>query len=240
MPKILEVLTGVDAWTLKDGTPDPCGYWAEEFVVPDRIFREAGFEVTIATPGGVKPTPDQLSLTAGMNGDSQEAADALRRYITEGPVAAELEKPAVLEECDPADFDAVFITGGHGPMEDLSRSAALGRILVAMADDETKVVSAVCHGPAGLLPAVREDGTWAFEGREVTSFSTEEETQYGYAEKTPFLLEDRLGELGGKFTAGEPWQAHFIVDGNLVTGANPASSEGMARRIVEELRTRAG
>lgn len=240
MAKVLEVLTGVDAWTLKDGTPDPCGYWAEEFVVPDKIFREAGFDVTIATPGGVKPTPDQLSLSAEMNGGSQEVADGLRRYITEGPVAAELEHPAVLEDCDPNEFDAVFIGGGHGPMEDLAVSEALGKLLVVMADDDKKVVSAVCHGPAGLVPAVRGDGTWAFEGRQLTSFSDEEETQYGFADKTPFLLESRLSELGGKFTQGEPWQAHVIIDGNLITGANPASSEGLAHKIVEELEARVG
>lgn len=237
MAKILEVLTGVDTWTLKDGSQDPTGYWAEEFVVPDQIFREAGLEVTIATPGGVKPTPDEVSFSPEMNGGSQEKVDELRKYITE-TVASELEHPAVLENINPADYDAIYIPGGHGPVEDLSHSEALGKILVAMADDDTKVVSAVCHGPAGLVPAVRPDGTWAFAGREMTSFSDEEETQYGWADRVPFLLETKLGEMGGKFTEGEPWQAHVIVDGNLVTGANPASSDGLARKIVEELKAR--
>ncbi|MGQ0618009.1 MAG: type 1 glutamine amidotransferase domain-containing protein [Acidimicrobiia bacterium] len=234
MAKVLVVVTGVDSWTLSDGTPEATGYWAEEFVVPHEIFVGAGHDVTIATPGGVKPTPDELSFSLEMNGGSQETVDHLRTYVTE-TIADQLEHPAKLEDLDPNGFDAVFIPGGHGPMEDLAKSEALGKILVAMADNQDKVVSAVCHGPAGLVPAVRDDGSWAFEGRQVTSFSDEEETQYGYREKTPFLLESRLSDIGGKFSAGEPWQPHVIVDGNLITGANPASSDGIARALVDAL-----
>lgn len=239
MAKVLIALTGVDSWTLKDGSSDPTGYWAEEFVVPDKVFRDAGLDVTIATPGGRKPTPDEVSFGVDMNGGSQEKVDELRAYVTTGPVAKALEHPAVLEDQKADDYDAVYIPGGHGPVEDLSKSKALGKMLVSMADDDSKVVSAVCHGPAGLVPAVREDGTWAFAGREMTSFSDEEETQYGWADKVPFLLESRLSDLGGKFTEGEPWQAHVIVDGNLITGANPASSEGIAQSVVDALKARA-
>jgi putative intracellular protease/amidase len=124
-------------------------------------------------------------------------------------------------------------------MEDLALSEELGRLLVTMLDDD-RIVASVCHGPAALLPAMRDDGTWAFSGRTLSAFTNEEETQAGLAARAPWLLEDRIREAGGSFSTAEtPWAPFSVVDGNVVTGQNPASSGEVAQRTVELLDARA-
>jgi putative intracellular protease/amidase len=235
MPSLLLVLTGADHWTLDDGTRHPTGFWAEELILPMRVFRDAGVEVTIATPGGVRPTVDEASLSADVAGGGEQAAE-LRGELDS--LADELSSPVALEEVSPDDYDGVFVPGGHGPMEDLASSAELGRLVVTMLDDD-KVVAAVCHGPAALLSATRPDGSWAFAGRTLAGFTNEEETQAGLADNAPWLLEDRMREAGGEMESGPAWQPFAVVDDNVVTGQNPASSTEVAQKTVEALDARA-
>jgi len=210
------VVSGADALVLADGTSHPTGYWAEEVVESLRVLREAGVEVSIATPGGVRPTVDETSLKGN---DFGAAVDA---------IADELASPLVLADVDAADFDAVYLPGGHGPMADLAVDPDLGRLLVEF-EATGKVVAALCHGPAGLLSAVREDGTFAFAGRELTVFTDEEERQGGL--DVPYLVETRLRDLGARVSAGPAWTSKVVVDGNLVTGQNPQSSVDTAKRV---------
>ncbi|WP_156296872.1 type 1 glutamine amidotransferase domain-containing protein [Mycobacterium paragordonae] len=233
MASVLIAVTGVDYWTLADGTKHPCGYWPEELATPHRVFTEAGWRITIATPGGVAPTDDKAGYTPEMNGGSAEAGQAIADYIAS--IGEELGSVAVLEDVDSADFDLLFVPGGHGPMEDLAASAGFGKLVREFAD-AGKPVAAVCHGPAALLPAVAVDGTWLFAGRELTGFSNDEEAQVGYADKAAWLLEDRLKAQGGLYTkSAEPWGELVVVDRNLYTGQNPASSEPLAQKLVAEL-----
>jgi putative intracellular protease/amidase/uncharacterized protein (DUF2267 family) len=231
MPSMLLVLTGAGHWTLNDDSRHPTGFWAEELLAPLSVFEDADVAVTIATPGGVRPTVDESSLSPDMVGGEDEAA-ALRRALEAR--SGQLASPARLEDVSAADYDGVFIPGGHGPMEDLAVSPDLGALLVAMLDDD-KVVAAVCHGPAALLPAMRDDGTWAFAGRTLAGFTNDEEAQAGLADKAPWLLETRMRDAGGTLEQGPAWQPFSVVDGNVVTGQNPASSEEVARRAVEQL-----
>lgn len=237
MVQILLVLSGSDHWTLNDGTRHPTGYWAEEFVVPHRTFRRQGVEVHVATPGGVRPTVDQVSLDPQRVGGKRKAAD-LRSYLDS--IEAELAQPMAVEHAAgrAGAYDAIYIPGGHGPMEDLSQYAPLGEVITEL-HDAGRVVTAVCHGPAGLLPANRQDGSWLFQGRRMTAFTDEEERLVGLAQRAPWLLESRLRERGAVVQAGPPWQSHVVVDGNLITGQNPASSQAATDRTVGELEVRA-
>ncbi|MEV1296111.1 type 1 glutamine amidotransferase domain-containing protein [Pseudonocardia sp. NPDC049635] len=233
MTNVLLAVSGSDHWTLTDGTHHPCGFWPEELAEPHRVFREAGFTTTIATPGGVRPTADEAGFSAGMNGGSEEPGRRFRAYLD--GIAGELDAAADLDRVDPGEFDAVFVPGGHGPMEDLAVSSSFGA-LVRRFDAAGKPVAAVCHGPAALLPAVDDRGEWVFGGRRVTGFSNVEESQVGFADRAPWLLEHRLVKAGGAYEqSGKPWTAHVVVDGTLYTGQNPAASEPLARRIVEAL-----
>ncbi|MFF8193284.1 type 1 glutamine amidotransferase domain-containing protein [Streptomyces bobili] len=230
MAKILFVMTGADHWTLADGTLHPTGFWAEEAVAPYEAFRAAGHEVVVATPGGVVPPVDKGSLAAELNG-GQEGAD----HVAAGLAAmTELQRPVRLEDVDLADYAAVFYPGGHGPMEDLAVDAASGRLLAKALESGTPL-GVVCHGPAALLAAVKEDGTNAFAGRHVAAFTNAEEMQAGLGDKAKWLLQDRLTEAGVEVRAGEPWAPHVIVDGNLVTGQNPASSGPLAAELLKKL-----
>lgn len=230
MAKILFVMTGVDYWTLADGTKHPTGFWAEEFVAPHRVFTDAGHEVVVATPGGVVPTVDPASLVPEMNG-GQEGADAVSSALES---ITALRHPIKLEEVDPAEYAATFYPGGHGPMEDLAVNEESGRLLTA-ALDSGKPLGVVCHAPAALLAAKRSDGTSPFAGYRMTGFSNTEETQVGLAEKANWLLQDRLAELGVDFQEGEPWAVNVVVDRNLYTGQNPASSAPLATELVAAL-----
>lgn len=226
MAAVLVVLSGARVWTLNDGTQHPTGFWAEEFVAPHRLLAEAGVDVTIATPGGRIPVPDEASL-------ADDAGPALRSYL-EG-VKDVLESPARLEDVDPADYDAVLIPGGHGPMQDLAVNPDVARILAAMLPDPGKVVASLCHGPAAFLAAGAADGSWLFKGRTLTAFTDEEETQAGLAGNAPWLLESRLRAGGAQFESGPAWGSHVVVDGNLITGQNPASSEAAGRAVLAKL-----
>ncbi|MEU1178718.1 type 1 glutamine amidotransferase domain-containing protein [Streptomyces sp. NPDC005820] len=230
MATILFVMTGSDRWTLADGTPHPTGFWAEEAVAPYEVFRAAGHEVVVATPGGVVPPVDKGSLAAEANG-GQEAADRIAAALAG---MAELGRPVRLEDVDLAEYAAVFYPGGHGPMEDLAVDPVSGRVLIA-ALDSGRPLGVVCHGPAALPAAVREDGSNAFTGYEVAAFTNAEERQAGFAERAKWLLQDRLTEAGVEVRVGEPWAPHVVVDRNLVTGRNPASSAPLAQELLKRL-----
>ncbi|TQK42974.1 putative intracellular protease/amidase [Streptomyces sp. SLBN-118] len=230
MAKILFVLTGSDHWTLADGTRHPSGYWAEEAVAPYRALTAAGHEVTVATPGGVVPTADAASLAPEVNGGPEGAA-AVSAALADMSV---LEHPVKLDEVDLADYAAVFYPGGHGPMEDLAVNADSGALLTAVLDSG-KPLGVVCHGPAALLAARREDGTSPFAGYRLTGFTNAEETQAGLADKAKWLLQNRLVELGADFQEGEPWAPHVVTDRNLITGQNPSSSAPLAVELLKAL-----
>ena len=230
MAKILFVMTGADHWTLADGTLHPTGFWAEEAVAPYEAFRAAGHEVVVATPGGVVPPVDKGSLAAELNG-GQEGADRVAAGLA---AMTELQRPVRLEDVDLADYAAVFYPGGHGPMEDLAVNATSGRLLTT-ALESGMPLGVVCHGPAALLAAVKEDGSNAFAGRRVAAFTNDEEMQAGLGDKARWLLQDRLTEAGVEVQTGAPWAPYVIVDGNLVTGQNPASSAPLAAELLKKL-----
>jgi putative intracellular protease/amidase len=230
MSKILFVMTGADHWTLADGTQHPTGFWAEEAVAPYEAFKAAGHEIVVATPGGVVPTVDKGSLAAEANG-GQENADRIAGVLAS---AAELQQPVRLEDVNLDDYAAVFYPGGHGPMEDLAVDADSGRLLT-LALESGKPLGVVCHAPAALLAATKPDGSNAFAGRRVAAFTNAEEAQAGLADKAKWLLQDRLTEAGVEVDVAEPWAPHVIVDGNLVTGQNPASSAPLAVELVKKL-----
>ncbi|WP_432033394.1 type 1 glutamine amidotransferase domain-containing protein [Streptomyces antibioticus] len=230
MAKILFVMTGAEHWTLADGSLHPTGFWAEEAVAPYEAFRAAGHEIVVATPGGVVPPVDKGSLSAEANG-GRENADRIAAGLA---AMTELERPLRLEDVDLADYAAVFYPGGHGPMEDLAVDAASGRLL-ADALASGRPLGVVCHGPAALLAAVTPDGSNAFAGYRVAAFTNAEELAAGLGDKAKWLLQDRLTAAGVEVAVGEPWAPNVVVDRNLVTGQNPASSAPLAAELLKKL-----
>jgi len=230
MAKILCVLTGASYWTLKDGHRHPTGYWAEEFVAPYGVFTDAGHTVTVATPRGVVPVTDTMSLEPRMAGGEE---NALRQEAVIEK-ADELRHPVSLKAVRLEDYDAVYYPGGHGPMEDLSVDPDSGSLL-RQALASGKPLAIVCHAPAALLATRDADGSTPFANYRVTGFSNEEEAGVGFADKAKWLLEDELRKLPTQYSRGPAWQSYTVVDRNLFTGQNPASSGPLAKMLVKAL-----
>lgn len=231
MSKILMVVTAADTLTLADGTAHPTGFWAEELVVAHRDLTRAGHAITIATPGGLVPPVDPGSLSADVVGD-QAKVDDLRAYLDE--IAAELAARVALDAVRAAEYDAIVLPGGHGPMVDLAFDPALGAILTE-ADAAGTLIAPFCHGPAGLLSAVDATGAFAFAGRRLTVFTDEEERTGGTGANTPWFVASTLRERGALVEDGAPWSSHVVRDRNLITGQNPQSSEAVAAELVAAL-----
>ncbi|MGW4251621.1 DJ-1/PfpI family protein [Streptomyces sp. SID8016] len=231
MTKALFVVSAADRWTLRDGEVHPSGYWGEELAVPHKVFTEAGWDVTIATPGGKEPTLDRLSMskTAGWPSKLREVAAYL------DGIDAELRRPRVLAEIDPDEFDVVFYPGGHGPMEDLAVDPVSGALLTRFLASG-KPLALLCHAPAAALAARNEDGSWPFTGYRMTGLSNLEEKFNSFGRKAIWLLEDRLRESGAVYSKARlPLRPYVVVDRNLYTGQNPPSSESLAERVVADV-----
>jgi putative intracellular protease/amidase len=231
MTKILYVITAATHWTLADGTRQLAGFWAEEALGPYEVFTRAGYEIAAATPGGVPPTADAASLTPEFNG-GVEGADRMKAALRD---ATELAHPMRIEEARIEDYDAVFVPGGWGPMEDLPGNAESGKLLAAWLASG-KPLALVCHGPAALLATVDGDGNSPFAGYRLTGLSNAEEKLNGLADRAKWLLQDRLiGDLGADYREGEPFGPHVEVDRTLYTGQNPASAVPLAEELVKAL-----
>ncbi|WP_341677739.1 type 1 glutamine amidotransferase domain-containing protein [Niveibacterium sp. SC-1] len=205
------------------------GLWAEEFAEPYYLFTEAGHTVEIATPAGGQVPFDPNSLKPrGENGG------AVDRMLGDSAVMARLATTAQTRAFSAADFDAIFLPGGHGTMWDLPADVALAQLLQDAAASGG-IVAAVCHGPAGLVSARGADGRPLVAGRKVSAFTDEEEAAAGLQAIVPFALETRLRELGAVIDKAAPWQAHAVRDGFLVTGQNPQSSRLVAEKTLEAL-----
>ena len=228
MTSVLFVVSAADHWTLNDGSLHPTGYWAEELVEPHRLFSEAGWSITIATPKGMAPTVDEGSLAAGATGSDERSAE-LRSYLEAIPT---LTTPVSLDDVSVADYDVVFYPGGHGPMEDLATDATSGQIMTD-ALTSGRILGVLCHAPAAMLAAEAADGTWPFLAYRMTGFTDAEEALGGLAPKAKWLVQARLTELGAAFVEGPSFGEHIEIDRNLYTGQNPASSVKLATAIID-------
>ncbi|MET8852014.1 type 1 glutamine amidotransferase domain-containing protein [Amycolatopsis sp. NPDC004625] len=231
MTKILYLITAATYWTLADGTRQPAGFWAEEALGPYEVFTQTGYEIAAATPGGVPPTADAASLSPEFN-DGPEGAERMQARLRD---ATELARPMRIEDVRIEDYDAVFVPGGWGPMEDLPGNAAAGRLLSGWLASG-KPLALVCHGPAALLATVDGDGNSPFAGYRLTGLSNAEEKLNGLADRAKWLLQDRLvHDLGADYREGEPFRPHVEVDRTLYTGQNPDSAVPLARELTKTL-----
>ncbi|MGD1217140.1 MULTISPECIES: type 1 glutamine amidotransferase domain-containing protein [Streptomyces] len=231
MAKILFVMTGARYWVLKDGTRYATGYWAEEFAAPYKAVTEAGHEVVVATPDGVIPNVDMMSLRPSMAG-GEEGALELEAIIRSAEV---MRRPIKLSDVRLEDYDAVYLPGGHGPMSDLAFDADAGRILTEQLASG-KPLAIVCHAPAAML-ATRIHGESPFKGYRVTGFTNEEEEAVGLASRSTWLLETDLKEkVGVDYSRGPIWEPYMVEDRNLITGQNPHSAAILADRLLTILK----
>nr|WP_295376457.1 type 1 glutamine amidotransferase domain-containing protein [Pseudoxanthomonas sp.] len=221
--KILMVLTSHDQL---GETGKKTGFWLEEFAAPYYVFKDAGADVVLASPRGGQPPLDPKSDAA----DAQTPATV--RFNNDTTAIAELALTRPLAEVLDEDVDAVFYPGGHGPLWDLAEDADSIR-LIENHFAAGRPIAAVCHGPAVLRHAQGTLSQPLVKDKRLTGFTNAEEAAVELTNVVPFLLEDELKAKGAKFEAGPLFQPHVVVDGKLVTGQNPASSEPAARALLE-------
>ena len=183
MTSVAIIMTGSNVWTMKDGTPHPTGFWAEEFVKPHRTFTDAGLDITLSTPQGRTPTVDPLSYDPAYNNNDQSVVDSYQEYLA--GVRDRLDNTTPIADLDPSRLDVVFVVGGHGPMQDLAVDPNVSDLFNAILDDHGKVLASVCHGAASFLSAHRPDGTWLFKGRQLTGFPTRRRPWPGWQATPP-------------------------------------------------------
>ncbi|WP_306215046.1 type 1 glutamine amidotransferase domain-containing protein [Actinoplanes sp. RD1] len=208
------------------------GFWLEELAAPYYRLREAGATITLASPRGGRPPLDPKSNEPGSQ------TDDTRRFEADPQAQAALASTVVLGTVDPADYDAVFYPGGHGPLWDLAEDADSIR-LIETTLRSGKPVALVCHAPGVLRHVTDEDGKPLVQGRPVTGFTNSEEAGVGLTDIVPFLVEDELKAKGGVYSKGADWGSYVVRDGLLITGQNPASSAEAADVLVAALGERA-
>jgi len=226
MKKVLFVLPSHDK--LGD-TGQKTGYWLEEFASPYYEFIDNEYDVTIASPKGGKAPVDPKSL------QPENQTEYTKRLQNDQEAKEKLENTLILSEVSPDEYDTLFLPGGHGPMWDLSQDKDLKK-LVERFYNNNKIISAVCHGPAGLIQATDKNGESILKNKRITGFTNDEEEFVKLDRTVPFSLENKLKELGGHFEKTENFKPFVVSDGQIITGQNPASSFLAARKVIEVLR----
>jgi len=225
MAKILVVLT---SHSQLGDTGLPTGFWLEELAAPYYAFKDAGLQLTLASPLGGQPPLDPKS------DDPEAQTEATQRFKADSAANSDLASTVRLDSLSATDFDAIFYPGGHGPLWDLPDNPASIKLIEDFWS-ANKPVSAVCHAPIALLNAKERNGEPLVKGREVTGFTNSEEEAVGLTHVVPHLVEDMLTARGAKYSKADDWQSYTCQDGNLITGQNPASSEAVAHLVIAAL-----
>ncbi|NIF86086.1 type 1 glutamine amidotransferase domain-containing protein [Comamonas sp. Tr-654] len=223
--KVLFVLTSHDK--LGD-TGHKTGFWLEEFAAPYYALKDAGAMITLTSPAGGQPPLDPKS------DEPAAQTSATERFRQDTEAQAALASTVPLNQVSATDFDAVFYPGGHGPLWDLANDPNSIALLQAFAR-AGKPLALVCHAPGALINVRSADGQPLVAGRHVTGFTNSEEAAVGLTTVVPFLIEDELMRLGARYEKAPDWQVHVVTDGRLITGQNPASSEGVAHALLSML-----
>ncbi len=226
--KIVMVLTSHDQI---GNTGRPTGFWLEEFAAPYFVLRDAGVELTLASPKGGQPPLDPKSDLP------ENQTPAMARFKKDERAQKELAQTVKLDTIKSQDYDTVFYPGGHGPMWDLAESPVSIALLESFYNSG-KPIALVCHSP-GVLRHVTYEGAPLVKGKHVTGFTNGEEEEMQLTKVVPFLVEDELLRLGAIFEKMADWQPFFVIDDRLVTGQNPASSTSAAQALMKLLGERA-
>jgi putative intracellular protease/amidase len=223
--KVLMVITSHDQL---GNTGRKTGFWLEELAAPYFVFRDAGAEITLASPKGGRPPLDPKS------NEPEFRTDLTVRFEKDVAAEAQLDKTIRLETVRQQDFDTVFYPGGHGPMWDLAEDKHSIKLIESfLAAGKPNAI--VCHSTGALRHVKGPDGKVLVEGKEVTGFTNGEEEAVGLTKIVPFLVEDEMLKLGAIFSKKANWAVHVVSAGLLITGQNPHSSGPAAKVLLERL-----
>ncbi|MDH4567320.1 type 1 glutamine amidotransferase domain-containing protein [Pseudomonas sp. BN414] len=207
------------------------GCWLEELLAPYYLLLDHGAQIAIATPRGGAAPIDPVSVEA------LQGAALMQRYRDDTELSERLQNTMRIEQVSPSDFDAVIYPGGYSPMLDLRTDPASIDLISNMLHDD-KLVGTICHGAAVLLEVTDPQGHPLVRNRSLTAFTDSEEEAVGARNAVPYLVESELRSQGAMFFAAPDWQRNVLVDGNMITGQNPASALGVGEEIIRLLATK--
>ena len=222
--KVLFVLTSHDEL---GNTGLKTGFWSEELAAPYYALADKGIDIVLASPKGGQPPIDPKSE------DPSFQTETTKRMDKDTVLLDKLKNTIPLADIMMNDYDAVFYPGGHGPLWDLAESATSQQLITEFYN-ANKPVAFVCHAP-GVLKDVKINGEYLVSGKNVTGFTNTEEEAVQLTNVVPFLVEDMLKKNGGHYSKIADWNPYAIVDGLLITGQNPASSEKVAEELLKLL-----
>lgn len=199
------------------------GNYLPEVAHPYAEFNRAKYQIDFASLTGDIPFLDALQLA--------DDPDNLAFLVGKGWAA--MQKASLLSDVDVSAYDAIFMPGGLAPMVDMPDDPLLKKV-VKETYERKAIVGAVCHGPVSLLNVKLSDGSYLLAGKNISSFTNEEEENYAKGD-VPFELETALVQQGAIFHKAAPWQPFSIADGLLVTGQNPASAKAVGEKMVQLL-----
>ena len=223
MARVLFVLT---SHSQLGDTGEETGFYFGEVAHPWDALTCAGHTVEFASPLGGTAPRTRVKLDDPMD----------RAFLENGKVMAAIDNTASLGDVDPSHYDVVHLPGGHGTMWDFAQNERLGEI-VAQIYEQGGLISAICHGPAGLVNAKLSDGSYLVSSKRLTSFTNSEEEAVGKVEIVPYLLETALRERGASYRAVANFDPHIEADGRVLTGQNPLSSRLLGNAMVRALRS---
>ncbi len=219
--KILFVVT---SHSEKGSTGQKTGYYLSEVSHPWDILQNAGYEIDFVSPKGGKAPVDGFDLDDPIN----------KKFWENEKYRKKVENTLKPSQINPNDYVAIHFAGGHGTMWDFTDNKDLSEIASKIYENNG-FVSAVCHGPAGLVNIKLSNGKYLVDGKKVNAFTNEEEDAVGLTEVVPFLLETKLIERGAIFEKSGLWQPHVVVDQRLITGQNPASAKSVGEELLKGL-----
>jgi putative intracellular protease/amidase len=206
------------------------GLWLGELTHFADVAENAGFQFDIASPAGgyVPIDPESLAAAVLKEGGTD-------KHYEDRAFMDRLKASLKIADVRADDYDAIYFTGGHGVCFDFASCRELAQ-LTSEFYETGKIVSAVCHGPAGLLEVKLRDGNYLIANKKVTGFTWDEEVKAGRDHAVPYNLEEELKKRGANYQkAWFAFAAHVVVDGRLITGQNPASATGVGEAVVKQL-----
>jgi putative intracellular protease/amidase len=229
MERLMKVLMVITSHDQLGNTGRKTGFWLEELAAPYYVFKDAGVEITLASPKGGRPPLDPKS------NEPDSRTGLTLRFEKDAAAEAQLDKTLRLDSVKQEDFDTVFYPGGHGPMWDLAEDKNSIKLIEAFLA-AGKPVAIVCHSTGALRHVKAPDGQPLVKGREVTGFTNGEEEEVNLTKVVPFLVEDEMMKLGAVFSKKANWAVHVVSDGLLITGQNPHSSGPTAKTLMAAMK----
>ncbi len=232
--KVLVLCTEERYLQMTNGALFSTGHNVQETAVPLMHLTAAGFDFDMVTPTGApavlekwsEPSEDEAVL-----GFMKAHKDRFERPLSLASMIAE----GALDEDSP--YVAVFFPGGHGAMVGLPEDANVAA-LIRWSREADRAMVVVCHGPAALLAASKNEGDHPYAGYSLVAFPDSADRQspwIGYLPgELPWFQCEQLEAQGMKILNHKITGATH-VDRKLYSGDSPMACDDLGKLVANAL-----